>query len=123
MLVQQLVSAWLLLLARNSARMKFLRPLARGAWARCIARGTRVSTAPSTEGTLMSAKVNLGNRFEAMTPVALFQSRRRQKISSQDAFTYAVSDDGDRFLFNTIVDRRQATPLWIMQDWVLQVEK
>ena len=77
----------------------------------------------STEGTLMSAKVNLGSSFEAMTPVALFQSRRRQKISSQDVFTYAVSNDGDRFLFNTIVDRRQATPLWIMQDWVLQMEK
>ena len=77
----------------------------------------------SPEGTLMSAKVNLGGSFEAMTPVALFQSRRRQKISSQDVFTYAVSNDGDRFLFNTIVDRRQATPLWIMQDWALQMEK
>ncbi len=77
----------------------------------------------SPEGTLMSAKVNLGSSFEAMTPVALFQSRRRQKISSQDVFTYAVSNDGDRFLFNTIVDRRQATPLWIMQNWALQMEK
>jgi hypothetical protein len=33
------------------------------------------------EGTLMSAKVNLGSSFEAMIPLALFQSRRRQKIS------------------------------------------
>jgi Tol biopolymer transport system component len=77
----------------------------------------------SPEGVLMSAKVNLGSSFEAMTPVALFQSRRRQKISSQDVFTYAVSNDGNRFLFNTIVDRRQATPLWIMQNWALQMEK
>jgi len=77
----------------------------------------------SPEGTLMSAKVNLGSSFEAMTPMALFQSRRRQKISSQDVFTYAVSNDGDRFLFNTILDRRQATPLWIMQNWSLQMEK
>jgi Tol biopolymer transport system component len=77
----------------------------------------------SPEGALMSAKVNLGSSFEAMTPVALFQSRRRQKISSQDVFTYAVRNDGNRFLFNTIVDRRQATPLWIMQNWSLQMEK
>jgi Tol biopolymer transport system component len=77
----------------------------------------------STQGTLMSTKVKLGTSFEAMTPVALFQSRRRQKISSQDVFTYAVSNDGDRFLFNTIVDRRQATPLWIMQNWALQMEE
>ena len=77
----------------------------------------------SPEGTLMAAKVNLGSSFEAMTPVALFQSRRRQKISSQDVFTYAVSNDGDRFLFNTIVDRRQATPLWIMQNWSSQLNK
>jgi RNA polymerase sigma-70 factor, ECF subfamily len=39
----------------------------------------------------------------------------RQKISSQDVFTYAANNDGDRVLFNTIVDRRQATPLWIMR--------
>jgi len=77
----------------------------------------------SPEGTLMSVKVNLGNSFEAMTPVALFQSRRRQKISSQDVFTYAVSNGGDRFLFNTIVDQRQATPLWIVQNWTSQMEK
>lgn len=77
----------------------------------------------SPEGTLMSTKVNLGSTFEAMTPVTLFQSRRRQKISSQDVFTYAVSNDGSRFLFNTIVDRHQTTPLWIMQNWALQMEK
>jgi eukaryotic-like serine/threonine-protein kinase len=76
----------------------------------------------SPEGTLMSTKVNLGSGFEAMTPVALFPSRRRQKISSQDVFTYAVSNDGSRFLFNTIVDRRQATPLLIMQNWASQME-
>jgi eukaryotic-like serine/threonine-protein kinase len=77
----------------------------------------------SPEGALMATKVNLGNSFEAMTPVALFQSRRRQKISSQDVFTYGVGDDGNRFLFNTIVDRRQATPLWIMRNWTAQMEK
>jgi len=77
----------------------------------------------SPEGTLMSVKVNLGSSFEAMTPVALFQSRRRQKISSQDVFTYAIGNDGNRFLFNTIVDRRQAAPLWIVQNWAQQMEK
>jgi Tol biopolymer transport system component len=77
----------------------------------------------SPEGTLMPVKVNLGSSFEAMTPVALFQSRRRQKISSQDVFTYAMGNDGNRFLFNTIVDRRQAAPLWIVQNWAQQMEK
>jgi hypothetical protein len=38
-------------------------------------------------------------------------------------FTYAVSNDGERFLFNTIVDRRQATPLWIMMNWTAQMGK
>jgi len=77
----------------------------------------------SPDGALMSVKVNLGTSFEATTPAALFQSRRRQKISSQDVFTYAVSNDGERFLFNTIVDRRQATPLWIMMNWTAQMGK
>ncbi|HEY1481253.1 MAG TPA: protein kinase [Candidatus Acidoferrum sp.] len=75
------------------------------------------------DGKLMAASVKLGTGFEAMTPVALFQTRRRQKISSQDVFTYAVSADGNNFLFNTLMDQREAPPLSVIQNWKGEIEK
>ncbi len=77
----------------------------------------------SPEGKLMAAPVKMGASFESMTPVPLFQTRRRQKISSQDVFTYAVSADGNKFLFNTLVDQKEAPPLSIVMNWNLGLEK
>jgi Tol biopolymer transport system component len=77
----------------------------------------------SPEGKLMAAAVKTGTSFESMTPVALFQTRRRQKISSQDVFTYAVSADGSKFLFNTLVDQKEAPPLSIIRNWNAEGEK
>jgi serine/threonine protein kinase len=76
----------------------------------------------SPEGKLMAASVKLGASFEAMTPVALFQTRRRQKISSQDVFTYAVGEGGNKFLFNTLVDQRESPPLSIIRNWNVEME-
>ena len=76
----------------------------------------------SPDGKLMAA-VKTGTSFESMTPVALFQTRRRQKISSQDVFTYAVSLDGSKFLFNTLVDQKEAPPLSIIRNWNAEWEK
>lgn len=77
----------------------------------------------SPAGKLMAVGVKLGANFEAMTPVALFQTRRRQKISSQDNFTYAVTEDGKKFLFNTLMEQREAAPLTIIQNWTAELEK
>jgi Tol biopolymer transport system component len=77
----------------------------------------------SPEGKLMAAGVKMGTSFESMTPVPLFQTRRRQKISSQDVFTYAVSADGRKFLFNTLVDQKEAPPLSIIMNWNSGLEK
>jgi Tol biopolymer transport system component len=77
----------------------------------------------STDGKLMSANVKMGSSFEAMTPIPLFQTRRRQKISSQDVFTYSVSKDGNKFLFNTLMEQREAPPLSIVHSWNAELEK
>jgi len=77
----------------------------------------------SSEGKLMAASVKLGESFEVMTPVGLFQTRRRQKISSQDAFTYAVSENGNKFLFNTVVENKEAQPMTIILNWASQLER
>jgi hypothetical protein len=71
----------------------------------------------------MATPVTLGGSFEAMSPVVLFQTRPRQKISSQDVFTYVVSENGNKFLFNTVVDVHQAAPLSIVLNWESEMEK
>ena len=56
-------------------------------------------------------------------PVPLFQTRRRQKISSQDIFTYSISSDGNKFLFNTLMDQREVPPLSIIRNWSVDLDK
>jgi hypothetical protein len=57
-----------------------------------------------------------------MSPAPLFQTRSRQKISSQDVFTYAVAGK-DKFLFNTVVEQKEAPPLSIVMNWSADLEK
>jgi len=72
---------------------------------------------------LMAAEVKTGSSFEAKDPVALFQTRSRQRISSQDMFSYSVSRDGNRFfLINTIVDEPNAAPFSITLNWAAELE-
>ncbi len=77
----------------------------------------------SPDGKLMAAGVTLGESFEAGTPVPLFQARRRQKISSQDVFTYTVGGNGTKFLFNTVVEQKEAQPLSVIMNWNSGLEK
>jgi hypothetical protein len=74
----------------------------------------------SPEGKLMVSSVKIGPRFEATSPVPLFQTRRRQKISSQDVFTYAVDAGGKKFLFNNLMDQREAPALSVIRNWNVQ---
>jgi hypothetical protein len=67
--------------------------------------------------------VNTGVSLEAAAPVALFQTHRRQPISAQDVFSYAVSGDGLRFLIPTKVDEPNAAPLSILLNWASELEK
>jgi hypothetical protein len=71
----------------------------------------------------MSVEVKLSGRFEARDPVELFQTRSRQKISSQDVFTYSVGGGGQRFLINTIIDEPNATPLSITLNWAEEMKE
>jgi Tol biopolymer transport system component len=75
------------------------------------------------DGKMMSAAVTAGASFEASSPVALFQTHRRQPISAQDVFSYDVSADGQRFLIITKVDEANAAPLSVFLNWTSQIEK
>ena len=72
---------------------------------------------------LMAAPVTPGERFEAGTPVALFQTHRRQPVSSQDVFSYDVSRDGKRFLIANKSDEVKAAPVAIYLNWAREMEK
>jgi serine/threonine protein kinase len=77
----------------------------------------------SGEGKMMAVAVTVGASFEAGSPVALFQTHRRQPVSSQDVFSYDVSGDGQRFLINTKVEEANAAPLSILLNWASEMEK
>ena len=77
----------------------------------------------SPDGKMMAVAVNTGASFEAGSPVALFQTHRRQPVSSQDVFSYDVSGDGQRFLIITKVDDAKAAPLSVLLNWASEMEK
>ena len=77
----------------------------------------------SADGKMMAVAVTTGVSFKAGSPVALFQTYRRQPVSSQDVFSYDVSGDGQRFLIATKVDEANAAPLSILLNWASGMEK
>jgi Tol biopolymer transport system component len=77
----------------------------------------------SPEGRMMAVAVTAGSSFKGASPVALFQTHRRQPVSSQDVFSYDVSGDGQRFLIATKMDEGNAAPLSITLNWASDMEK
>jgi serine/threonine protein kinase len=78
----------------------------------------------SADGKMMAVPVKTTIAgFEAGSPVALFQTRRRQPISAQDVFSYDVSGDGRKFMIATKVDEPNAAPLSVLLNWASELEK
>ena len=77
----------------------------------------------SAEGKMMSVALNTGATFKAEAPVALFQTQRRQPISSFAVFSYDVSGDGRRFLVITKAGEANAAPLSVHLNWASEMEK
>jgi hypothetical protein len=77
----------------------------------------------SADGKMMVVGVTMGTSFKSGSPVALFQTHRRQPLSFLDVFSYDVSGDGQRFLIATKVDETNAAPLSILLNWASEMEK
>ena len=77
----------------------------------------------STEGKMMAVAVTTGASFKAAAPVMLFQTQRRQPISSFAVFSYDVSGDGQRFLIITKGDEPNPAPLSVLLNWTSEMEK
>jgi dipeptidyl aminopeptidase/acylaminoacyl peptidase len=77
----------------------------------------------SRDSKMMAVPVTTGASFESGSPVPLFQTHRRQPISSQDLLSYDVSADGQRFLIATKVDEGNTAPLSVLLNWTSGMDK
>jgi Tol biopolymer transport system component len=77
----------------------------------------------SAEGKMMAVTVKTAASFETGSPVALFQTHRRQPVSAQDVFSYDVTADGQKFLVITKMDEANTAPLSVLLNWASDIEK
>jgi eukaryotic-like serine/threonine-protein kinase len=77
----------------------------------------------SPDSKMMAVPVSTGASFASGSPVILFQTHRRQPVSSQDTFSYDVSADGQKFLIATQVDEANTAPLSVLLNWTSAMEK
>jgi Tol biopolymer transport system component len=75
------------------------------------------------DGKLMVVEVKPASAFEAGEAKPLFQTRRREHVSSTDLFSYDVSADGHRFLVNTDVGEVSSSPLTVVLNWAAELRK
>jgi serine/threonine protein kinase/dipeptidyl aminopeptidase/acylaminoacyl peptidase len=75
------------------------------------------------DGKMMAVNIMDNNGFEASPSRTLFQTRRREQISSTDLFTYDVSNDGQRFLVNTDVGETNSSVLSLVLNWDAEYKK
>ena len=77
----------------------------------------------SPEGKMMAVAVKTGASFKAEAPVTLFQTQRRQPVSSFAVFSYDVTGDGRRFLVIRKADEANAAPLTVLLNWASEMGK
>jgi len=53
----------------------------------------------------------------------LFQTRAREALSSEEAFTYDVSPDGQRFLINVNPELSNPPPVNIVLNWTSEIPR
>ena len=75
------------------------------------------------DGKLMVVGVNTGPPFEADVAKALFQVRRRERVSASDQYGYDVSADGQRFLVSAEIGEETAPPLTLVLNWADEERK
>jgi eukaryotic-like serine/threonine-protein kinase len=77
----------------------------------------------SAGGHLMAAQVKGGVVFEAGAPAPLFPFRAGTVRSTSAPTPYAVTDDGQRFLINAVVETEPNAPLTVVTNWTAGVKK
>ena len=74
------------------------------------------------DGKIMAAPVTTGAKFDAGTPVALFQANPRELVATSEQSSYDVSKDGQKFLINTQL-KTAMTPMSVVTNWGAKLGK
>jgi eukaryotic-like serine/threonine-protein kinase len=74
----------------------------------------------SGDGKLMAVQVRSGERFEVGAASPLFEFRAGAIRGNSP---YAVSDDGQQVLINTMVDAEPNAPLTVVINWAVEMKK
>ncbi|MGA7928008.1 MAG: protein kinase [Candidatus Sulfotelmatobacter sp.] len=77
----------------------------------------------SPDRKLMVVPIQHEETFVAGSPQALFQTRAREPVSSEEFFTYDVSADGQRFLINSDLPEKNPPPVDIVLNWTAELKK
>jgi len=77
----------------------------------------------SPEGKVMAAPVTTGTKFDAGTPIVLFQANPRDLVATSEQFTYDVTGDGQRFLINTQMKQTDNLPMSVVLNWSQKLSK
>jgi hypothetical protein len=74
------------------------------------------------DGKLMAAPAPRGEIFETDPAVSLFEFRAGTLVGASFV-PYAVTDDGQHFLINTVVETEPNAPLTVITNWMAVVKK
>jgi Tol biopolymer transport system component len=73
--------------------------------------------------TMMSVELKSSSGFEAGLPASLFQTRSQTVAIGSSRAHYAVTNDGQKFLVNSIVERANLSPIQVVLNWTASLKK
>ena len=75
------------------------------------------------DGKMMASPVTTGTRFDAGTPVPLFQANAREQVAGSELVMYDVTRDGQRFLINTRMEATHSQTMMVILNWPVVLDK
>jgi Tol biopolymer transport system component/predicted Ser/Thr protein kinase len=75
------------------------------------------------DGKMMASPVTAGGRFDAGTPLPLFQANAREQVAGSELVMYDVTRDGQHFLINTQMETTHNQSMMVVLNWPLVLDK
>jgi hypothetical protein len=75
------------------------------------------------DGKMMASVVTTEGRFDARTPLPLFQANAREQVAGSELVMYDVTRDGQRFLVNTQMETSHSQSMMVILNWPVVLDK
>jgi Tol biopolymer transport system component len=75
------------------------------------------------DGKMMASVVTTEGRFDARTPLPLFQANAREQVAGSELVMYDVTRDGQRFLVNTQMETSHSQSMMVILYWPVVLDK